>query len=127
MAKKNAPSKKAVEALRAFLESNGFDMQFEVSLCLSDLPKTHMSKANNGKIYSDIVVAVRKEPDQWGRDMKVYMKPTKQDRENHANKIYVGGGKMIIFEAESVEQPSDEEIKNLPFGYEDEKKSDLPF
>lgn len=115
MAKKNAPSKQALEALKSFLAENQTDLQCEISLCLSDLPKTHLQKAKNGKIYADIVVAVRKEPDQWGRDMKVYMKPTAQDREQKANKIYVGGGRMITFVAEGHETPTEEDLNDLPF------------
>lgn len=127
MAKKNSPSKEAVKALQNYLESNGFDFQCEISLCLSDLPKTHMSKAKNGKVYADIVVGIRKEPDQWGRDLKVYMKPTKEDRENKSPKSYVGGGKMIIFEADGNTPPAQEDINNLPWNNENNKKDDLPF
>ena len=116
MAKKNAPSKEHLDFLKEVLSTNGIDLQIEISLCLSDIPKERMSKAKNGKIYVDIVAAIRKEPDQWNRDIKVYAKPTQDDRKNQSPKIYVGGGRMITFAKESGTEPSDEDINNLmPF------------
>lgn len=125
MAKKNSPSKEAVKSLQDFLQSKSYDFQCEISLCLSDLPKSHMSKAKNGKVYADIVVGIRKEPDQWGRDLKVYMKPTKEDRENKSPKSYVGGGKMIIFEADGITPPEASDYNNLPWNNEDIKEDDF--
>ena len=122
MAKKNAPSKEHLDFLKEVLVTNAIDLQLEISLCLSEIPKDRMTKGKNGKIYVDIVAAPRKEPDQWGRDIKVYIKPSAKDRENKSPKLYVGGGRMITFAASSAEQPTDEEINNLmPFDLPDEK------
>lgn len=116
MAKKNSPSKEHLDFLKEVLTTNGIDMQVEISLCLSDIPKERMSKAKNGKIYVDVVAAMRKEPDQWNRDVKVYARPTEADRKNQTPKIYVGGGRLITFAKSSGEAPSDEDINNLmPF------------
>ena len=116
MAKKNAPSKEHLEFIKEVLTTNGIDLQLEISLCLSDLPKDKMTQAKNGKIYLDVVAAIRKEPDQWGRDIKVYAKPTEADRKAQAAKVYVGGGRMITFATSSGETPSEEELKEkLPF------------
>jgi hypothetical protein len=116
MAKKNSPSKEHLDFLKEVLATNGIDLQVEISLCLSDIPKERMSKAKNGKIYVDVVAAMRKEPDQWNRDVKVYARPTEADRKNQAPKIYVGGGRLITFAKSSGETPSDEEVNNLmPF------------
>lgn len=116
MAKKNSPSKEHLDFLKEVLTTNGIDLQVEISLCLSDIPKERMSKAKNGKIYVDIVAAMRKEPDQWNRDVKVYARPTEADRKNQAPKIYVGGGRLITFASSSGETPSDDEVNNLmPF------------
>lgn len=122
MAKKNAPSKEHLDFLKEVLSTNGIDLQIEISLCLSDIPKNRMSKARNGKIYVDIVSAMRKEPDQWNRDVKVYIKPTADDRNNNSPKIYVGGGRLITFAKESGTEPSDEDLSSLmPFPDADEK------
>lgn len=116
MAKTNQPSKEHLDFLKEVLTTNEIDLQFEISLCLSDLPKTHLQKAKNGKIYIDIVASPRKEADQWGRDIKVAVKQTKKDREEKAPKIYVGGGRMITFASNGSETPTDKDIEeNLPF------------
>lgn len=116
MAKGNKPSKEHLEFLKQVLEENKIDLQFELSICLTDLPKDHLQKASNGKIYIDLVASPRKEADQWGRDIKVAVKQTKEDRENKAPKCYVGGGRMYTFAYQQTETPSDKDLEdNLPF------------
>lgn len=127
MATNRTNQKEAKEKLMEALKQLGFDLQQEISLCLSDIPKDHMSKAKNGKIYCNISVAMRKEPDQWGRDLKVYMTPTQKDRENKTPKMYVGGGKTFIFAENQADTPTDDEINNLIPPPDDDKKDDLPF
>lgn len=125
MAKTN--QKEAKEKLMQFLTIVGFDIQQEISLCLSDIPKTHMSKAKNGKIYINISVAMRKEPDQWGRDLKVYVTPTAEDKKNKAPKNYVGGGKTFIFAQNEINNPSDAEINEVIPNETRDEKGNLPF
>lgn len=127
MATKNKPSKHAVEDLRKFAEEKGMDIQQEISLCLSDLTKSKMTKGSNGKIYCNIVVAMRKEPDQWHRDLKVYEPLTKEERENHVAKNYVGGGKTIIFVTQTGEEPTDEDLANILPEEKKDEKDDLPY
>lgn len=126
---KNKPSKEAQATLKQFLADSKFDLQFEIDLCLSDLLKTKMRKGSNGKIYTGIVIGIRKEPDQWGRDLKVYETPTSDDRKNGTAKNYVGGGRMTIF-VHSVENdvPTDAEVNAIIDNTEPhEKEGDLPF
>lgn len=116
MAIANKPSKEHKEFLREVLVQNSIDLQFEISICLTDLPKDHLQKAKNGKIYIDLVASPRKEPDQWGRDVKVAVAQTKKDREEKLPKCYVGGGRMITFAIGQTEQPSEKDLEeNLPF------------
>lgn len=124
---KKLSQKELMETFKAFLQEKGFDIQQEIGLCLSDIPKTHMRKGKNGKIYTDIVVALRKEPDQWGRDLKVYVKPTKVEREAKEAKNYVGGGKTFIFASENDAPLTDGDIEDLYKNVETEEKGDLPF
>lgn len=86
---------------------------FDMSLCLSDIPKERMRKANNGKIYVNITAAMRKEPDEWKRDVKVFVSQTKDDKDNHAPKIYVGAGKVVIFEPQQGIPPTQQDIDEL--------------
>lgn len=127
MAQVKTNQKEAKAKLMQFLEEAGFDILQEISLCLSDLPKSHMTKATNGKLYMNLTIGMRKEPDQWGRDLKVYVTPTKEDREKKANKVYVGGGKTFIFAQSAGIQPTDEEINNIIPQMPTDEKDDVPF
>ncbi len=54
---------------------------FSISICLSDLPKEHISEAKNGKKYINLNINRKKEPDQYGKDLSVQVdtwKPTPQ-------------------------------------------------
>lgn len=127
MANVKTNQKEAMATLKKCLETLGFDLQQEISLCLSDLPRDHMTKGNNGKLYMNLTIAMRKEPDQWGRDLKVYVTPTKKDKENHSAKVYVGGGKTFIFAENQSASPTDDEINAIIPPPEANEKSDLPF
>lgn len=85
----------------------------EISVCLNDIPREKMRKGNNGKIYFSLTIAKRKEPDQWKRDLKVYISQSKEDREKNVPKIYVGGGKTITFESQEQEPPTAEEMEAI--------------
>jgi hypothetical protein len=53
----------------------------KVSICLSDLPKEHMTTAKNGKVYISLNINKKKEADQYGKDLSVSVdtwKPTPQ-------------------------------------------------
>lgn len=125
MAKTN--QKEALEAYRNGLAVSNIDVIQEISLCLSDIPKEKFRKGKNGKIYANITIGMRKEPDQWGRDLKVFMTPTEEDKKNNAQKVYVGGGKTFIFASEAKQAPTDDDINNLLPNSNDTKKDDLPF
>lgn len=127
MAQVKTNQKEAKAKLMEFLEAEGMDVQQEISLCLSDIPKDRMSKSSKGKIYCNIVIGMRKEPDQWGRDLKVYMQPTQDDKKNHTNKIYVGGGKTFIFAQNSASEPSQDDLNAILPPADNDKKDDLPF
>lgn len=44
---------------------------FKISICLSDLPKGHITEAKNGKKYINLTINRKKEPDQYGKDLSV--------------------------------------------------------
>lgn len=127
MANIKTNQKEAKEKLMSFLSEAKFDVQQEISICLSDLPRTHMKKVNNGKIYMNLTIGMRKEPDQWGRDLKVYVTPSADDKKNKSPKIYVGGGKTFIFAENSENIPSESEVNNVIPPATTDEKDDLPF
>lgn len=104
----------------------------KISVCLSDLPKERIETSKNGKKYISLIIAPRKEADKYGNDLTVYINQTKEDRENKAEKVYVGNGKEMVFDnkqqikapvqnvRQTVQQPfvnnfSDEIVEDLPF------------
>ena len=93
-----------------------------LNICLSDIDKTKIFTAKNGKKYLSVVVTERKEVDQWGNDLVVYVSQSKDERDNKSPKNYIGSGKTYGEKpttAQSQEapqpQPQDEETEDLPF------------
>ena len=52
---------------------------FSISICLSDLPKEHITEAKNGKKYINLNVNRKKEADQYGKDLSVQVDTWKPD------------------------------------------------
>jgi hypothetical protein len=52
---------------------------FSISICLSDLPKEHITEAKNGKKYVNLNVNRKKEADQYGKDLSVQVDTWKPD------------------------------------------------
>lgn len=103
------------------------NQQQEISVCLSDIPRDKMRKGNNGKIYVNLTISKRKEPDQWNRDLKVYVSQTKEDRTTGATKVYVGGGRTVVFEERNSPPPSQDEMDNVIPPNQNDKEENLPF
>jgi len=82
-----------------------------ISICLSDIPREKLKKATNGKIYVNLIVAERREPDQYGNDLTVYVDQTKEEREAKTDKAYVGAGRAYSFSAPGV---SPESVDDMP-------------
>ena len=89
-----------------------------LSICLSDLPKEKIQKAKNGKLYININIRKRKEPDQFGQDVYATVQQTKEEKEAKTDKLYVGNGKYVKFDAPGTGEmvkPKEEDIDGLPF------------
>jgi hypothetical protein len=93
-----------------------------ISLCLSDIPKEKIKKADNGKLYINLCVTKRKEPTAYGVDYNVMVSKTKEEREAKAETIYCGSGIEYKPKPEAPITPQAidemqvaEEIDDLPF------------
>jgi len=69
-----------------------------ISVCLTDIPKENITKANNGKSYVSLVVDKKKETDAYGNTHTVYISQTKEERQRKEKKTFVGNGKEFNFE-----------------------------
>jgi hypothetical protein len=103
-------------------------MIIEISICLSDLPKEKITAAKNGKKYINLVLADKKETDQYGNTHTIWVKQSKEERENKDKINYIGNGKSINFDKKAqVENKLEDiktEIKDFP---EENTGDDLPF
>lgn len=87
-----------------------------VSVCLTDIPKSKIVEAKNGKKYVNLVLDERREVGQYGETHMLYMSQTKEQRENKEKKIFVGSGKEYKFEKkEEPAQDMEQESDGLPF------------
>ena len=60
---------------------------YTISVCLSDLPKEHITEARNGKKYINLTVNKKRETDQYGKDLSVMVDTWKPDPQKaHAPK-----------------------------------------
>lgn len=125
-AKKDIQRKK-VERFKYLMTKENMSLQCNLSICLSDIPKDRLRKSNNGKIYASLDLAVRKEPDQWGRDLKVWITQTQADREARQNKIYVGSGKIVIFELQQGQAATEGDYETLMNTEQNENTENLPY
>lgn len=91
------------------------------SICVSDIPKESIKRANNGKAYLNIVVVEKKEVDAYGNTHYLAISQTKEEREAQTKRVYIGDGKAY---QPAPSTPTAEEIDNLP---PIEEYSDLPF
>lgn len=88
-----------------------------MSICLSDIDKTKIKKAKNGKLYIGLTIRQRKEPDQYGQDVYAHIAQTKEEREAKVDKVYVGNGKLVNFNesvGEMIEATA-KDVDDLPF------------
>lgn len=80
-------------------------------ICLSDIPKDKIKRAENGKCYLNIQVAQRREVDHYGNTHTIYISQTKEEREAKENKTYIGQGKAYNPQPAA---PSVESIEQMP-------------
>lgn len=96
-----------------------------VSICLSDIPKDKIVNHKNGKKYLNMVVAEKRETDQYGKTHTVYAQQTKEEREAKAEKQYLGNGELKEFNS-GVQQAASNQV-DKPFEAKSEHDDSLPF
>jgi len=92
------------------------------SIELSKIPKEKVKKADNGKLYCNIVVSELKEIDEHGNTHKIELSRTKEEREANAERIYIGRGKE--YRPIEIKQVTPEAVEMMPCI---DDCSDLPF
>ncbi len=86
-----------------------------ISVCLTDIPKSKIVEAKNGKKYVNLVLDERREVGQYGETHMLYMSQTKEERQNKDKKVFVGSGKEYKFEKRQEDVPDSDVGDGLPF------------
>ena len=86
-----------------------------ISVCLTDIPKSKIVEAKNGKKYVNLVLDERREVGQYGETHMLYMSQTKEERQNKDKKVFVGSGKEYKFEKRQEDVPDSDVKDGLPF------------
>lgn len=93
-----------------------------ISICLSDIPRSAIYEAQNGKKYLSLDIIAKKEKDQYGKDIAVSLSQTKEQREAKADTVWLGNGRTFLFE--QVQQP---QAQQAAPEVKQETDDDLPF
>jgi len=81
------------------------------SICLTDLEKSKLKKADNGKVYLNACIGLRKEADKFGNDLNIFYNKTKEDRAAGAETSYVpGNANTVNFDAPEPPQITDQPV-----------------
>lgn len=76
---------------------------FTIDLCLSDIPNSACRKSTkNNKIYVNLVLSERKEPDDYDNTHSLFISQTKQQRTDKVPKIYCGSGKYVESDSNTI-------------------------
>jgi len=91
------------------------------SICLTDLNKTRLKKADNGKVYLNGIIRTRKEPSKFGDDLNMIYPKSKEEKELKAETLYIpGNARTVTFTDQSAptmteELPTKEDLDDLPY------------
>ena len=83
------------------------------SVNLSKIDKSKLIDGKKGK-YLDLTIWVNDEDDQFGNNVSVQQKLSKEEREGGAEKIYLGNGKTFAVGGEKATTTT-ESTSDLPF------------
>lgn len=92
-----------------------------VSLCVSDIPKEKIYVADNGKKYISVCVSELREVAKYENTHCVFMRQSKEERENNTPRVYVGRGKSVVF------KPKDTSSDKVCNSHASDNVDDLPF
>ena len=90
------------------------------SIDLAKIDKKRIVKGKAGQLYYNIDISVNDEKNQYDQDCSISQQQTKEERQNKANKVYLGNGKTVW---SSDQQPVKQEPQSSAQGEID----DLPF
>lgn len=82
------------------------------SICVSDIDKSKLTQAKNGKLYLSVDIWINDQADNYGNTGSISIRQSKEEREAKAKKTYIGNLKPV---EKSNNTPSAQAIDPLPF------------
>jgi hypothetical protein len=82
------------------------------SICVSDINKSKLTQAKNGKLYLSVDIWINDQADQYGNTGSISIRQSKEEREAKTKKVYIGNLKPV---EKSNDTPSAQAIDPLPF------------
>jgi hypothetical protein len=79
------------------------------SICVSDIDKSKLTQAKNGKLYLSVDIWINDQPDNYGNTGSISIRQSKEERESKTKKVYIGNLKPV--EKSNSAAP----INDLPF------------
>lgn len=70
-------------------------MIINLDIDVTMLPRECIREAKNGHKYLKLTVGTMKQPDKFGNDMTIWVTQTKEEREEKADRVYVGKAKTF--------------------------------
>lgn len=82
------------------------------SICVSDIDKSKLTQAKNGKLYLSVDIWLNDQADTYGNTGSISIRQSKEEREAKTKKVYIGNMKPV---EKSNNTPSAQAIDPLPF------------
>jgi len=82
------------------------------SICVSDIDKSKLTQAKNGKLYLSVDIWINDQADNYGNTGSISIRQSKEEREAKTKKVYIGNLKPV---EKSNNTPSAQAIDPLPF------------
>jgi hypothetical protein len=79
------------------------------SICVSDIDKSKLTQAKNGKLYLQVDIWINDQADNYGNTGSISIRQSKEEREAKNKKTYIGNLKPV--EKSNSAAP----INDLPF------------
>jgi hypothetical protein len=65
------------------------------SICVSDIDKSKLTQAKNGKLYLSVDIWINDQPDNYGNTGSISIRQSKEEREAKIKKTYIGNLKPV--------------------------------
>lgn len=85
---------------------------FTGSICVSNIDKSKLTQAKNGKLYLSVDIWINDQADNYGNTGSISIRQSKEERDAKTKKVYIGNLKPV---EKSNNQPSAPIIEDLPF------------